>query len=199
MTRLDFDGIAGRSGTRITDERREAAVLAPVIERDGGHALLVIKRADDLGEHPGQMAFPGGGREPHDDDRRATVVREVNEEIGLLADEIDFVGRLNDIRTVTEYAVSPFVARIPDREYRPDGVEVSEIAVLPIEALLDADNYEYEQRDHPYYGEIVVHYFHVDGYTVWGATGRILVELLERTTAWRAPVRMDDAGGVIER
>lgn len=192
MTRLDLNALTGRPGAEITDERREAAVLAPVVERDDGQALLFIKRTEDIGEHPGQMAFPGGGREPYDESRRETAIRECNEEIGLLAEEIEFVGRLNDIRTVTEYAVSPFVAEIPDRRYRPDGVEVSEIAVLPVTDLLAAANYEYEQRDHPHYGEIVVHYFRVNGYTVWGATGRILVDLLERTTDWNAPVRMAD-------
>jgi hypothetical protein len=61
------------------------------------------------------------------------------------------------------------------------------IAVLAVADLLDPDNYEWEHRTHPEYGDIVVHYFHVDGYTVWGATGRILVQLLELTTDWVAP------------
>lgn len=193
VSRMNLDALAGRVGTRISDEAKEAAVLAPVIERAGEHALVFIKRAEDLGEHPGQMAFPGGGREPQDEDRRATAVREVDEEIGLRNEEITMIGRLDDVRTITEYAVTPFVGIVPDREYYPDGIEATEVAVLPLSALLDEDNYEYEQRDHPHYGEIVVHYFHVNGYTVWGVTGRILVDLLERTTKWRAPVRMDDA------
>jgi hypothetical protein len=80
---------------------------------------------------------------------------------------------------------------IPDRVYTPDGVEATEIAILPVAALTDPENYEFETRDHPVHGEIVVHYFRVDGYTVWGATGRILVDLLELTTEWRAPARSE--------
>jgi len=187
--RLDLDALTDRDARAVGDQPRDAAVLAPVIERDGGHHLLFIERSEELGEHPGQMSFPGGGVEPGDADLEATALREAEEEIGLDPAEATIVGRLHDIRTVTRYAVSPFVGTIPDREYHPDGVEAIEVAVLPVADLTDAECYEYERRDHPKHGEIVVHYFRVDGYTVWGATGRILVDLLERTTDWRAPER----------
>ena len=137
------------------------------------------------------MSFPGGGREPSDADLEATAKREGREEIGLRPPEVDVIGRLNDIRTITNYAVRPFVARIPDREYTPDEREVAEIAVLPVSALTDLDNYESERRDHPHYGEIRIHFFRVDGYTVWGATGRMLVQLLELTTDWTMPPEVD--------
>jgi 8-oxo-dGTP pyrophosphatase MutT (NUDIX family) len=189
--RMDLQALVGYAPTAITDQPRNAAVLAPVLERDGEQHLLFIKRAEDVGDHPGQMGFPGGGHEPEDPDMQATARREVFEEIGMRRDEPEIVGRLDDIRTITDYAVSPFVARVPDRPYEPDGIEVSDVAVLPVPALTDEDNYEYEHREHPTYGDIVVHYFAVDGYTVWGATGRILADLLELTTDWRAPVRLD--------
>ncbi|WP_255191771.1 NUDIX hydrolase [Natronobeatus ordinarius] len=191
MTRMDLDPVASHDPNEIDDQRYDAAVVAPVVERDGEHHLLFTKRADHLGDHPGQMSFPGGGTEPTDGTILDTALREANEEIGLEPAEADVVGQLDDIRTVTEYAVTPFVARIPDRAYDPDEREVAEIALLPLSGLLDPENYEYERRDHPYYGDIVVHYFHVDGYTVWGATGRILVQLLELTTGFEPPVRVD--------
>lgn len=169
----------------------EAAVLAAVLERDGCSHLLFTKRADHLGEHPGQMSFPGGSREPSDETIYETALREANEEIGLAADEVTFVGQLDDILTVTQYAVTPFVGRIPDRTYTPDDREVAEIAVLPVTGLTDPANYESERRDHPTYGEQRVHFFHVGGYTVWGATARILVQLLELTTDWRPPAVVD--------
>ena len=53
------------------------------------------------------------------------------------------------------------------------------------------DNYESERRDHPHYGEIRIHFFRVGGYTVWGATGRMLVQLLELTTGWEMPPEVD--------
>jgi len=187
---MDLAGVSRHEPVTV-DAGRRAAVIAPVLFRDERPHILFTKRADHLGEHPGQMSFPGGGREPSDADLRATALRESNEEIGLRAEETAFHGRLDDILTVTDYAVSPFVAAVPDRVYEPDQREVAEIAVLAVDDLTDRANYESERRDHPQYGEIRLHFFHVDGYTVWGATGRMLVQLLELTTDWRVPEEVD--------
>ncbi len=189
--RMNLEGVTNYTPTSVEDAEREAAVVAPVLSRDGDDHLLFTKRADHLGEHAGQMSFPGGGREPSDSDLEATALREADEEIGLRPEETEFVGRLDDVPTVSRYAVRPFVARVPDREYDPDEREVAEIAVLSVADLTDLDNYESERRDHPHYGEIRLHFFHVDGYTVWGATGRMLVQLLELATDWRAPPEPD--------
>lgn len=191
--RLALDAVARYESRRIDDEPYDAAVLAPVIERNGTHHLLFTKRAEHLGKHPGQMSFPGGGAEPVDDSLLDTALREADEEISLDSEKTDVVGELDDIRTITEYAVTPFVARVPDASYVPDEYEVAEIAVLAVPDLLDPTNYEHERRDHPYYGEIDVHYFHVDGYTVWGATGRILVQLLELTTDFEVARRRSES------
>ena len=196
---MELGRVADHVPREVTDEPRDAAVLAAVVTRETASAaedderdyLLLTKRADHLGEHAGQMSFPGGGREPSDADLRATALREAEEEIGLRAEEAEVVGRIDDIRTTSGYAVTPYVARVPNREYAPDEREVAEIAVLPVAAFLDPDNYEVEHREHPRYGEAVVHFFHVGGYTVWGATGRIVVQLLELTTDWQAPDRID--------
>ncbi|WP_114577007.1 CoA pyrophosphatase [Saliphagus sp. LR7] len=189
--RLDLTAITGHEPAEIRDQPSDAAVLAPVVERGGEQYLLFTKRADHLGEHPGQMSFPGGGAEPGDRTILDTALREGFEEIGLLREEVEVIGRLDDIRTVTEYAVSPFVVTVPDRAYEPDHREVAEIALLPVAGLLDPANYESERRDHPHYGEITIHYFRVDGYTVWGATGRILVQLLELTSGFEPADRVD--------
>lgn len=188
---MDLGRIRPFDDITVTDQPRDAGVLVPVIERPEGDFLLFTKRSDELGKHPGQMSFPGGGREPEDADIEATAVREAFEEIGLAPEEVDVVGRIDDIRTITEYAVTPVVARIPDRTYRPDEREVAAVVVVAVDDLLDPENYEVERRDHPEYGEVVVHYFHVDDYTIWGATARILVQFLELTTDWRAPDKMD--------
>jgi len=188
---MDLSGVKTHEPSTVTGAEREAAVLAPVIDRPDGPHLLFTKRADHLGEHAGQMSFPGGGREPSDENLEATALREANEEIGLDPSDAKIIGRLDDIRTVTRYGVRPFVARVPDRTYTPDEREVAEITVLPISGLTDLANYDSERRDHPHYGDIRLHFFRVDGYTVWGATARILVQFLRIATDWKMPPEVD--------
>jgi 8-oxo-dGTP pyrophosphatase MutT (NUDIX family) len=188
---MDLAGIRRFEPTAVSDEPRQAAVVVPLLERGGDPHVLFTKRADDLQDHPGQMSFPGGGHEPEDADLEATALREADEEIGLRPEEAEIVGRLDDISTVTRYSVRPFVSRIPDREYHPGDYEVAEIAVLPISELTDRTNYESERRDHPYYGDIRLHFFTVGDYTVWGATARILVQFLELATDWQVPPEVD--------
>jgi len=188
---MQFDRVAAHEPLVVDDEPQEAAVIAPVITRPEGEAILFTKRADHLSDHPGQMSFPGGGREPEDEDLLQTALREANEEIGLDPMAVNVVGRLDDIRTITHYSVRPFVGRIPDRDYLPSDEEVAEIVTLPVSELTDLDNYESEHRDHPHYGEIRLHFFYADGYTVWGATARMLVQLLELSTDWRMPPEPD--------
>lgn len=178
---MDLTTLWGRRGRQLDREGREAAVLVPVVERPTGPSLVFTKRGDDLSDHAGQMSFPGGSREPADVDPFGTAIREANEEIGLRADEVARVGELDDIRTTTGFIVRPFVARIPDRAYTPDGIEVAEIAVLPVAAFLSRKRYERDRR-----GERVIHVFSVEGYRIWGATARLVVQLLELTTDWRA-------------
>src|SRR6056297_2016196 len=187
---MDLSGLR-RHAPQSLAGRRQAAVLAPVSARDGEAHLLFTKRAAHLGEHPGQMSFPGGGREPIDRTLTDTALREADEEVGMRSSEVDVLGRLDDARTSSKYAVRPFVGVAPDREYVPDESEVAEVAVLPVRGLTDPANYESERRDHPTYGRHRIHFFHVDGYTVWGATGGMVVQLLERTTEWRAPEEVD--------
>ena len=188
---MDLSGLRRYTPEAVTRARREAAVLAPVLERDGEAHLLFTKRASHLGRHPGQMSFPGGGREPEDRTLTDTALREAHEEVGMRAEEVDVIGRLDDTRTSSQYRIRPFVGVAPDREYVPDESEVAEVAVLPVSGLTDPANYESERRDHPTYGLHRIHFFHVDGYTVWGATGGMVVQLLERTTDWRAPEEVD--------
>ncbi len=192
---MDFDRVAAHEPAVVEDEQRQAAIVVPTVTRSSGAGILFTKRADHLSDHPGQMAFPGGGREPEDEDLLGTALREANEEIGLDPEAVHIVGRLDDIRTVTDYSVRPFVARIPDREYVPSDEEVAEVVVLPVADLTDLANYESEHRDHPHYGEIRLHFFYVDGYTVWGATARMLVQLLELATDWEMPPEPDRYAG----
>ncbi len=188
---MNWKRVMDHEPTSAVEGERKAAVLAPVITRPDDDYLLFTKRADHLGEHPGQMSFPGGGYEPDDQNLAATAKREAFEEVSLDPEDAEIIGQLDDIQTVTNYLVRPFVAKVPDQEYIPDEREVAEIAVLSLSELTDLGNYESERRERPYEGGVRVHYFRVDGYTVWGATGRILVQFLELATDWAMPAEPD--------
>jgi 8-oxo-dGTP pyrophosphatase MutT (NUDIX family) len=184
---MDLGPLRDRDPALVSDPDRAAAVLVPVSEGPTGPELVFIERAATLAEHAGEMSFPGGGAEPFDRDRQATAVRESGEEIGLRPEEIGFAGRLDDVRTTTGYAVSPFVAWVPPRRYEPGDGEVASVVSLPVDAFLDAENHAFEPREHPEYGHVPVHHFRVGGYTIWGATARILVQLLSLGTDWSPP------------
>lgn len=183
---MDLAGVARHDPRRHDSSDDEAAVLVPVLTREDAHQILFTKRAAHLGEHPGQMSFPGGGREPHDDSLFETATREANEEIALEPASVDRVGCLDDVRTTTGYAITPYVARVPDRPYVPNDREVAEIVVFPVEAFLKRADYRVEEQDHPRFGEVRVHHFDLRDYTVWGATARILLQLLSLATDWQA-------------
>jgi 8-oxo-dGTP pyrophosphatase MutT (NUDIX family) len=199
---MNLSRVARHDPVSVTDEEREAGVLVAVVDPSSDDwptgtppedpHVLFIKRQDDLGEHAGQMSFPGGGREDVDPDLEGTALREAREEVGVDPAGADVVGRLDDIRTVTRYAVRPFVARVPAGDYRPrDTREVAEVTALSVDALTDRANYDSERRDHPHYGDIRLHYFRVDGYVVWGATARMLVQFLELAVDWEMPPEPD--------
>ena len=189
--RIDLDQLRGRTPLQLDLDGRRAAVLIPLIEREDGIELLLTKRSEELNHHPGQMSFPGGGREPQDSDMLETALREGNEEIGLPPERVRPIGVLDDIQTVSDYVVTPFVAWIPDRTYGPTDDEVDAVVRASIGSFLDPGIHEVEERPRSAARPRYVHYFHLDECTVWGATGRLIVQLLELTTDWRAdsPVR----------
>jgi 8-oxo-dGTP pyrophosphatase MutT (NUDIX family) len=188
---MNLAGVRRHQPAETASGEREAAVIVPVVTRDERPHLLFTKRADHLPDHPGEMSFPGGKREASDADLNQTALREGKEEVCLNPVDVSCIGRLDDIQTVTRFAVRPFVARIPDRQYTPCDSEVAEVATLPVESLTQRENYVSEHRDHPERGSIRLHFFTVNGYTVWGATARILVQFLELATTWTMPVETD--------
>ncbi len=183
---MNFDGLLGDEPV-ASPGQQEAAVLVPIIQIDDPR-LVLTRRQPDLVNHPGQMSFPGGRHEPIDASLRETALREAEEEIDLDPTDATIHGRLPTIETVTDFEITPFVATVPDREYRPDPREVVEIISIPIRELIDPASYAAERVSRPARDPGIVHYFHTDHATVWGATGRILVSFLRKTVGWTPPI-----------
>jgi 8-oxo-dGTP pyrophosphatase MutT (NUDIX family) len=158
------------------DESIRASVLIPVFHDGKESHVLLTKRAETVKYHKGEISFPGGMYEEDDGDALTTAMRESREEIGVRPEDIDIIGRLDDMHTFTGFVVTPYVGRIPfpyDFTLNPD--EVSYLIYLPLSHLLASEqtteSVDFKggitQAPAIYYGSE----------RIWGATCRMLLQL----------------------
>jgi peroxisomal coenzyme A diphosphatase NUDT7 len=159
-----------------------SAVLVPLVEIRGETHVLFIKRPETMTTHKGEIAFPGGKSDPAvDADLLATARREAREEIGLDPGAVEIVARLGGVATAaSRFTITPYVgflARPPDLVPNPG--EVVRVLEVPLSELLDASRF-HEERWDGFQRDMAVFFFELDDETVWGATARILTDLLTR-------------------
>ena len=158
---------------------QEAAVLVPLVLRDGGMTVLLTQRTDHLHHHPGQISFPGGWVEQGDGSPLAAALRETEEEIGLHPRHVEVIGRLPEYRTVTGFSITPLVGLVhPPFELELDSFEVAEAFEVPLDFLLEPGN---RQRHRIEYEGVLREYFAMpwEGRFIWGATAGMLVSLAD--------------------
>jgi 8-oxo-dGTP pyrophosphatase MutT (NUDIX family) len=155
-------------------------VLVPLyLDAAGELHVVFTERRADLRRHPGEISFPGGARDAEDPDLRATALRECHEEIGLPPGEVELVGALQPTPTfVTNYAIYPFVGLIePGFAWVLQESEVGRVLELPLESVRQGyARRRLVRRGMPFRTDT----YQVDGHLVWGATARIVADLLER-------------------
>jgi 8-oxo-dGTP pyrophosphatase MutT (NUDIX family) len=157
-----------------------AAVLFPIVLRDGGQTVLLTQRTAHLRDHAGQISFPGGRVEAEDLSPSHTALRETEEEIGLPRECIEILGFLPEYRTGTGFRVTPVVALVlPPFELQPDPFEVAEVFEVPLDFLLDPANH---QQHSLHYRGALRNYFAMPygDYFIWGATAGMIRSLSER-------------------
>ena len=139
--------------------------------------LVLTRRSDTLGNHRGQISFPGGSVDPDDKSTCHTALREACEEIGVCEEDLRLLGDLTPLYIPpSNYYIHPHVAYLPRRpqfHLQPD--EVAELLETPINHFLDDRNIGVE--DWPLRDELVaVPFYNVCGHKVWGATAMVLAE-----------------------
>lgn len=155
---------------------RPASVLVPLRPSGGELEFVFIQRSEALRHHPGQVAFPGGGREGAEDDL-GCALREAQEEVGLEPRGVEVLGSLESCFTPTGFQISPFVGRISvdPATLRPDPAEIARIFTLSLRELAAPGAYRktHLAPDQP------LEFFVCGDELVWGATARILRRVVE--------------------
>ncbi len=169
--RIDGDGLP------------RAAVLIPIYETDGAPHLLFTVRTDLVEHHKGQISFPGGAQDTEDEDLIATALRESEEEIGLRRDHVEVIGQLDDIITISNFLVTPYVGRITEPgpyAFEPSALEVAELLAVPLGHLHEPDTLLREPS--PWRDRLVPPpAYRYGDHVIWGATARLLQRFLELT------------------
>jgi 8-oxo-dGTP pyrophosphatase MutT (NUDIX family) len=156
-------------------------VLVPLLPAPRGDDLDVVltRRRADLQRHAGEISFPGGRRDPEDADLTDTALREAEEEIGLPRSAVSLLGELSATATfATNYLIHPFVGLIAaGQRWQPSPLEVDAVLELPLDALRQSrTRTRLERRGISFETDAYL----LGGHLIWGATARILQELLER-------------------
>jgi 8-oxo-dGTP pyrophosphatase MutT (NUDIX family) len=156
----------------------EAAVLVPLYLRDDELHAVFTKRRENLRRHPGEISFPGGRRDHPEEELALTALREAEEEIGLDPSAVELLGTLEAVRTfVTGYVIFPHVGLIEPIAWKPSPNEVELVLELPLHALQAGYAVRpMERRGFRFETDTYV----VGDHLIWGATARILGDLLAR-------------------
>jgi 8-oxo-dGTP pyrophosphatase MutT (NUDIX family) len=159
---------------------RPSAVLIPIYEKNGEYHVLLTRRTEELEYHKGQICFPGGSHHEEDASLKDTALREAYEEVGIRPEDVEILGELDSMGTLTSnFLITPFVGIIPyPYEFTVSKYEIDELVEVPLSALADDGNYWEETR----IAEGVTSkalFFKYKDKVIWGATARLLKQLVE--------------------
>ena len=166
--------LAGHCKRKIDDpSMARAGVLVLLYPKDGTTHVLFNKRSQYVEKHKGEIAFPGGGWESDDATILDTALRETWEEMSIDPSDVTVLGELDDIVTISDFVVTPYVGTISGGYAFKPNIEVAEVVEVPLDAVLNGRNLRDDTR--LVNGEIErrATYAH-DGHLIWGATGMIL-------------------------
>ncbi len=177
---------AGRSDLRDSgglhlDQLRlhPAAVLVPLVWEKGQWHLLFTRRTNNLGDHSGQVSFPGGAWEEQDADLERTALREAWEEVGIDPAAVAVLGKMARFDMVSYFQITPVVGVVTwPYELKINASEVARAFIVPLDWLADPRNYQFRTRQFEDQTVQIPYYNNYDGEMIWGATAQITQEIL---------------------
>ena len=173
----DSDGYA-EIPVKPTTRLKNAAVLVPLTYVQDEWHILFTRRTDRVQSHKGQVSFPGGASDEGETTPEQTALRETEEEIGMSPTDVQILGRLSQLITISSFRVTPVVGVIPfPYAFKVEGAEVARVFTIPLLWLSDVNNYwEFSLRDSD---RSLITYHPYDGELLWGATARMTVTFLK--------------------
>ncbi len=155
----------------------QASVLIALTDREDPHVILT-KRASNLSTHGGEIAFPGGRHDLTDPDLLFTALREANEEIGLLPEDVEVLAPLGQVMSKHQLQVTPWVGIVPASiQLTPSPDEIESIFTVPLSFFLEDQRHHTDQIRFKGMTHFVPAYEY-DGHIIWGLTAYMLIELL---------------------
>jgi 8-oxo-dGTP pyrophosphatase MutT (NUDIX family) len=160
---------------------RRAAVLVPILCLGDGWYILYTRRSDFVNDHKGQVSFPGGAVEAGDDSVEKAALREAQEEIGLDPSQVEILGRLDNIVSISGFIITPVVGQLHwPASFSINYKEVGRIFSIPLTWLADSGHYEARLFTAPTGRKDWVYFYDpYDGEQLWGISARITLQLLE--------------------
>lgn len=161
----------------VDGKRPEAAVLVPITRSDDPELVLTL-RASGLSTHGGEVAFPGGRRDPDDVNLAFTALREAQEEVGLPPGLVEIVGPLSSVVSKHGIQVTPYVGVVPEFvDYEPNDDEIAAVFNVPLRYFCE------DPRDVTHRIDLAGNSWYVPAYQfgefrIWGLTAVMIVELV---------------------
>lgn len=164
----------------IDDSLVPAGVLILVYQRDGEPHIVFQRRTDHVDAHKGEVSLPGGAVDEGDPDLQFTALRESHEEIGIHPDEVEVLGRLDDLRTISNFRIRPYVGWYTGDQpvFTFSAFEVAYLLEVPIAHLQDPANFREDRR---VFGEreVILPSYTFNEDLIFGATARIVTNFLD--------------------
>ena len=174
----DVNAVGGEAGVimLLTDEEQPSVILT--------------ERAKKLSSHAGEVAFPGGKRDPEDLSLMHTALRETQEEIGIAPSEVRVLGSLSQVLSKHQLSVTPFVGVVSDEiDLTPNLGEIESIFKTPVSFLVDHNNMRLDEFKFVGGKTRYVPSWHYEGYEIWGLTAWVIAECLNLALDAKIPTR----------